>query len=359
MAKKGERRQVSITISGERKYFRGKTLEEAKAKRDAYVAENKRTVIGSNILLKDWIDKWYDIISPTITANTMESYKRVIDKHILPLWGEYSLDTINHIEVRAYMNKLLKDGLSVRTANYFLERFKAILTQAVNDNILARNPLKVLKKAKEKEKKSKAIITVEQLEDLLAVIPDEQLKRIIRLDFATGLSRSELLGLRWEDINYTSSTLSIEQTIIKLQSRAQISSLTKRPSRRRTIYIDSNTIALLKEQHKYQLRKRTANSRFVDRGLIFCDKLGAPIKPDTITDEVTMYGERAKLPKGFTLNSIRHTHATMLLQNGINLKVIQQRLGHSSIVTTMQTYAHATPLDEIKAADKIKELMTK
>lgn len=355
--KKPDRRQVTITIGGKRHYFRGKTKTEAEEKRNAYVAQFKKTAKGSNMRLKDWIDIWYEIIAPIVTKATKESYEHIINKHITPNFGDTRLEDISHIEVRDYMNKLLKDGKSVRTVNYFLERFKAILAQAVSDEILPKNPLKVLKKAKAKEKKTKAIISIDQLHVLLQYIPSRQVQRLVLLDYATGLSRSEILGLRWADINFSNSTISVEQTIIKYHAKAQISSLTKRPSRRRTIYIDSDTAFLLKEQEKYQQSLRSCYANFIDRDLVFADRNGSPIRPDTITREISKYGKNAGMPKGFTLNSLRHTHATTLLQSGINIKIIQERLGHSSIVTTMQTYAHVTPQDEQSAATKIQEIM--
>lgn len=350
---------VSKRFCGVRKFFYGKSEPEAQAKLDAYEQENIRQAYHSDMLLKDWYETWKKIVQVRITRATLENYEMIIDAHIIPRFGEYPLDTINHIEIREWLNnKFTTDGLSARTVNYIHTLFKTMLKQAVEDDILTRNPMDKVRKVKAANKREKIIINAAQFEKLLPHVERDDIRRLLHVAIRTGLRREEILGLRWQDINYNNLTLSVNQTVLRLDNQPMIVNNTKTETSVRTIGISEYLVDVFKQQRKYVMQCKQINSRFLDRDLVFSDTDGAPYNPDYLTKTVIRAGKNAGLPKGFSYYSLRHTHATILLESGITIKAIQNRMGHKTFATTAG-YLHVTAQASQACVDKMEDFLTK
>ena len=178
---------------------------------------------------------------------------------------------------------------------------------------------------------------------------------LFKLAFATGLRRSELLGLRWSDIDFKKSTISISQTALKIGSTAVISNTTKTTSSKRIIAIDTDTIQELMK-HKIVIDKRRIKTmNWINNNLVFPGIKGAPRCPDEVSKLCKKYANLIGKPT-FTMHGTRHTHATLLIENGANMKAIQERLGHASFQETMDTYSHVTPKMEDDIVERISKI---
>lgn len=234
--------------------------------------------------------------------------------------------------------------------NYTQTMLKSSLKQAVEDGLLSANPMEKVKKVKQPRSNAWAIITVDEFRRLLGTTHSDEIRRLMSIALATGL--------RGDDIDLPHHRLTVNQTVIRLNNQAHISSLTKTNSSRRTITIDRRTCECLQEQLAFDVNKKdTADGYYLDSGLVFCNSAGGAIRPEVITRAITAAAKRAGLPPGVTYYSFRHTHATMLLSAGVNIKIIQARLGHASISTTLNTYAHVMANDEEQAAGAIEKLL--
>ena len=357
MAKKRTdgRYSVTATINGKRKYFYGSTKKEATTKRDEHLIKVKQAIhFDDSLLLSTWIDTWLKLKAPTITQNTYESYQGVINRYILPSLGSFKLSDINYIMLRKVISDI---NLSSRTVNYTHTILKAIFEQAVIDEILIRNPMDKVPRVKANDKKEMVTLTKEQVKSFLNVITNSEHKALFTLAFASGLRRSELLGLRWQDIDFKKHTLTVNQTAIKVNGHSEISNTTKNKSSRRTISIDDNTLMILKKHMIVVNTRRLKCTNWINNDLVFAGFKGNPRSPDEISKICKQYAKQIGIPE-FTMHGTRHTHATLLIESGVNFKVIQMRLGHASFKETMDTYSHITPILENDAVEKIKNMLS-
>ena len=173
-------------------------------------------------------------------------------------------------------------------------------------------------------------LTVDESNHLLSVINAPKHYLVIYLAIMTGLRRSELLGLRWQDIDFGKNTLTVNQTVLRVKGGSIISPTTKNKTSRRTITLDANTIAKLKKYRVEFNKQALQNHELRKYDLIFVQPDGNPHNPSWTAHLIRKYIPLAQLSPKITFHSLRHTHATMLIQAGVHFKVIQARLGHST-----------------------------
>lgn len=344
---------ATASVNGKRKYFYGRTRAEAQGKCDAYLSQIKKAShFDDTLLFRDWVDIWASIKEKSVTANTMQSYMGTINRYILPRLGSMRLVDINYIMLRNLIDEM---ELSPRTIAYTHTLLKSILRQAVIDEILYRNPMDKVSSPKKRKTREMITLTKEQVKEYLSVITNKELYAIFKLAFTSGLRRSELLGLRWQDVNFKTGTLTVNQTAIKINGHSEISPTTKTKSSRRTITLDSETLSVLKGHRKVVDSRRFQTFDRINNDLVFPGRNGGPRNPDELTKVSREYAKKIGV-KGFSMHGTRHTHATLLIEAGVNFKVIQMRLGHSSFKETMDTYSHVTPAMETDVIAKIQNI---
>jgi integrase len=175
---------------------------------------------------------------------------------------------------------------------------------------------------------------------------------------ATGMRRGELLGLRWRDVDLDGVRLSVRQQYTR-QGKSLGFGPPKSAKSIRTIDLDGETVDLLREQRERQLFERRAWGKAyrADLDLVFCRQGGSPEDPNVIGRR---FGRRirnlASLP-AIGLHGLRHTHATLLLEEGVDVKTVSERLGHDSVQTTLELYGHVTPKMRANAAARFGSLL--
>lgn len=172
----------------------------------------------------------------------------------------------------------------------------------------------------------------------------------------TGLRRGEALGLRWSDIDLEARVLSVSQTVIVVE-HVQMIGTPKTAAGARAVELDGMTISALRDHRRTQLEERLLmGAGFTDRGFVFCLPDGAAYHPDRISTEFDRRVARWQVPR-ITLHGLRHTWATLALRGGVHPKVVQERLGHSTIGITLNTYAHVSVGMQRDAAEKVAGLI--
>ncbi len=168
----------------------------------------------------------------------------------------------------------------------------------------------------------------------------------------TGLRRSELLGLQWSDINFELAELRIIRTRHRLRDGAMALKSPKTARGRRTVALTPSTVTMLREHLEHQ--KATHNETVKGSDYVFTDLVGSPLMPDTVTQAWRKVANSAGL-KGIRLHDARHSHASLMLQQGIHPKIVSERLGHSAVMITLDTYSHVLPGLQQAAAMKFDE----
>ena len=199
--------------------------------------------------------------------------------------------------------------------------------------------------------------TAEELGRFLEHVRDHRLATLFTVLATTGLRRGEGLGLRWSDLDLDAGRLAVCQTLLAINSHVTVGE-PKTNRSRRTVDLDPATIGILKAHRKAHLEERAECGLGRPRrdGLVFTDEAGEPLHPNTVSRTFSKLVSDARVPQ-IRLHDLRHTHATLSLQAGIHVKVVSERLGHSSVTITLDTYSHAIPGLQRDAAEKVAALI--
>ena len=226
---------------------------------------------------------------------------------------------------------------------------------AVDDQLLPRNPAERAHRAGPNHFQI-TTWTAEQLRTFLTAVQDDRLYALWRLAAATGMRRAELLGLRWRDVDLERTRLSVVQTRLKAGGTTYFDA-PKTPRSRRSIALDDVTVEILRRHRVRQHAERLAvGPAYADHDLIFCTHDGAPLDPDGTRARFYRLSDLAGLPR-IRLHDLRHTHATLGLLADVHPKVMQERLGHSSVAFTLDIYSHAVPTMQDQAAQSFSGLI--
>ena len=227
-----------------------------------------------------------------------------------------------------------------------------------DDGLLRRNPAERAH-AKPKDRPEMRTWSADELATFLAFTAQDRELALYHVAAATGMRRGELLGLRWRDVDLDGVRLSVRQQYTR-QGKSLGFGPPKSAKSIRTIDLDGETVDLLREQRERQLFERRAWGKAyrVDLDLVFCRPGGAPEDPNVVGRR---FGRRirdlARLP-AIGLHGLRHTHATLLLEEGVDVKTVSERLGHDSVQTTLELYGHVTPKMRANAAARFGSLLS-
>lgn len=317
----------------------------------------------------EYADHW--VAGLRLQNSTIEGYKKIIRNHVTPYLGAIRLDRLTATRIGAHYRELETSGrrdksgygkpLSANTVSKVHVLLAAMLDAAIDDGLILINPAKKRRtvnppRSSQVRAQKPEIVTWTgpQLQAFLTWNRDElndELFPLWRTLAYTGMRRSEALALRWSDINFTTARISLRRAVdVTLPNTTKV---TKTGSAR-VIDIDAETLRVLKA-HKFA---RGAISLSLARAdaYVFGDDQGSIRVPDAVTSRWTRRLDWAcakieGLPR-VTLKGLRHTHATLLLELGEHPKVVQERLGHSTITTTMNIYSHVTPTMQKSAIDR-------
>jgi integrase len=202
-------------------------------------------------------------------------------------------------------------------------------------------------------------LTEEELLTFFDAARNDRLYAAYVLAATTGLRRGELLGLCWDSVDLENGVITVQRQLLVLKEGITLEEATKSRSGRRSIVLTDDAIRELKAHRKRQLQERLLmGEAYQDHGLVFCKEDGTPLDPREFTKRFQRHLEKAGLPK-VRLHDLRHTHASLLLARGVHPKIVQERLGHSSITMTLDLYSHLVPGLQEAAAATLNGLLSK
>lgn len=289
-------------------------------------------------------DSWLPTLD--LRPSTVASYKHHVEAWIIPdPIGGMKLAAITPKAVSDFHGRLRgadrRDGrgkIGARTTQYVATTLGKALRDAVALGMLPRSPAAGVKRPTAARAQMR-FWTGEQARQFLASTATDTWHAAWVLALTTGLRRGELLGLRWRDIDLEAGRLAVTQTRIAVGYDAQ-SSAPKTDRSRRSIALDPDTVAVLRSHRKRQVEDRLAwGEAWVDSGLVFVREDGSPIHPQRTSQAFERAVKKAGVPM-IRFHDLRHTMATLALKAGVHPKVVQERLGHSSIAITLDTYSH-------------------
>jgi integrase len=352
-------------VTGRRK----RPLRTFKTRREAEVGlaqwldevERGTAVDPSKMTMGEYLAYWLDAdAKPNVRPSTYSSYERVIRVQITPRIGAVPLQKLNALHVKHCYARMRRepraDGkpgtLSNRSIRYAHTVLKMALKEALRTHLVVRNVADEVDPPKAVRPKIEYWDLEEALR-FLEVADTDPYRALWHVAMNTGMRKSELLGLRWCDVDLARGTVQVRQQHTKVQGlpgeRAKRQTGDpKSDAGHRRITLPSDCVAVLREY----LASRPLPMDASRQGLVFTDADGQPVVHETITDRFDRLVARAGV-KRITFHGMRHTHATLLLLAGVNIKAVSVRLGHSSIQITLDTYAHVLPEMEEQAAEAI------
>ena len=318
--------------------------------------------------LKDYLRQWLlDYVEVNLSPTTADGYRIIIEAHIIPVLGGLKLMELQPHHIQTYQSNKLKygnlrtgEGLSNTTVQQHHRVLSKALKQAVLLKLMPNNPCQPVPAPKRKKKEVKTLER-DKVNKFFNLIKDHKVFYFVITALYTGMRRSEILALRWKDLDFKKKKVYVRRAMVhKKGVGSVIKEIPKNNASRRTIDIADSTVNALKkvkiEQNQHKLIY--GEDYIKDMGdLIFCNENGSCMSVDTPGRQLKRLLEGTEL-EGQTLHKLRHTHATLMLENGTKIKVVQERLGHSTSQTTNDIYVHSTETMQKEAVDLFEQYIT-
>lgn len=320
-----------------------------------YVEPSKVTVL-------QFLDRWLKHIKPNVSPRTHERYEQIATKNIGPLLGAKILSKLQPIDISEAYGKALengrrdgKGGLSPRTVHHMHRVLYSALGQAERWRLIARNPAALLEKRDRPKIERKPVRTIDANATAAAFDAARERRLFIPLVLATlcGLRRGEITALRWRSVDLETGQLAViastEQT-----DAGGIREKEAKSGRARTIAMPAMAVEELRRWRVLQAEELLRlGVRGDDERHVVTQADGLPLQPRSLTHTVSEFLKEWKV----TLHGLRHSHASHMLASNIHPKIVQERLGHSSIAITMDIYSHLMPNMQGGAAAAVDDAM--
>ncbi|WP_409297699.1 tyrosine-type recombinase/integrase [Peribacillus sp. SCS-26] len=345
-----------------------KTKSGFKTKKEAQQALNELVyevhkginVIDKESTIKELSLEWFENTKRKWVNTTADTTKHAVERWIIPNLGFLKIQDITPQHGQRFM-AILIENLATSTVKRVFSLLNQIINYAVDMDIIAKNPLRKIPNPVERDS-DKTTWTFDQIKDFLrvAMIDRPFYHNVCCVAIFTGMRKGEIFGLRKQDIDFEKSVINIRQSIHETNSHGLEIGGPKTKTSKRTIHIDNNVVMTLKNQIRRNNELKLAlGQHYEDNDLIFCRENGQPYRPSSINRPFNRLTKKAGVPQ-IRFHDLRHTHATLLLEIGTNPKLIADRLGHSDVKTTLNTYSHVTTtmqekaMEEFNAAFQIK-----
>jgi integrase len=355
----------SITLENrKRKVFYGKTRKEVQEKLKVALREQQQGTLVTTPkqtlaqFLTDWLENSQ---KQSVRPRTYERYEELVRLHIVPVLGRCELQKLSAQHLQTFYAKKAGEGLSATTINHFHNVLHKALDTAVKWNLVARNVCDLVSPPRRKQYEVQPL-TLEQVHKLLAVVEGHYMEALFKVALATGLRRGELMGLKWQDINFDTGVLQVRRILsrvpTKMPGKGYVEAEPKTQKSRRSIVIAPFALEALKlHQERQRGAKLKAGSAWQDHDYVFCTSIGTHLNPTRdMLGQLKSLLKKAGLPD-IRFHDLRHSAATLLLSVGVHPKVVQEILGHSQIGITLDVYSHVLPSMQQDAINRLNAVI--
>lgn len=339
-----------------------------------------RDYSSDRMTLGTYLRKWLDTAAkPSVAPQTLDSYRDTLNRYVAqldpvpdeetprgrgrrrstaePPLGHVRLDRLTPLHIQeVYTN--LAERLSPRTVRYVHSILRSALEQAVKWGLLLHNPADRTERPKLRRKTQLAVLDQAQARLFLEHARGTRWGVLFEVALATGMRIEETLGLPWRCVDWERSTILVEQVLVRRRSGPWHLGPPKTEKGRRSIIVPEQAMQSLRAHRKAQIEERLkAGPAYQNHELVFADQVGRPLYAQAITRlHFHPLLAAAGLPR-IRLYDLRHTHATLLLLAGENAKVVAERLGHTGVRMTLDTYSHILPSMQAQASEKLRALL--
>jgi integrase len=350
-----------------RRYIYGVTAAEVQ---DALLKARSDQAAGLPIAVErqtvaQFLDRWLeDSVKPSVRPATHQQYFQHVRLYLSPSLGRHRLSKLSPQHVQAFVNERLKIGLSPRTVQLSLVILRHALDSAVKWDLVGRNVATLVDSPKV-QRHEITPLDPQQARRFLEAARGERLEALYSVALSLGLREGEALGLRWIDLDLDARQLSIRQCLQRIGGKrfgtgpGKLQFVEPKTDRsRRTLRMPDAIVRALRAHRVRQLEERlSAGSAWVENGLIFTTTIGTPLEPRSAVTDFKRILEKAALPLSIRFHDLRHSAASLLLAQGVQMRAIMELLGHSTIALTANTYSHVMPSMMQDMAEKMDAIL--
>src|SRR5574340_170285 len=313
------------------------------------------TIAVTKLTVTEFLREWLTTYEDSVRPKTYEQYTQIVNRYLAPEFGNLKLRDLRPDHIQTFYARKIRDGKSQRTVLIIHAVLHRALNQALRWGLIGRNPAQAVNRPKFKKKEMQTLDEA-QVKALLRVVEGSRHETLFWMAVTTGLRQGELLGLKWSDLDWVSRRLSVQRQLQRFRQRGLVFTPPKSDAGRRSVLLSLGTIKRLRSHHVIQsYEKLFAGERWQESNLLFPSPLGTPMEPRNLFRVYKSLLRQAGLPS-IRFHDLRHTAATLMLQQGIHPKVVQERLGHSDIALTLNTYSHVLPSIQEEAVQKLDQL---
>lgn len=356
---------AGIDASGQRRTryytFRG-SKREAEIKLAQLVTENVKGVYvdTTKLTLGDFIERWLrDWAASHVSPATLQGYENKLRKHVVRRIGDLPLQRLRALELNDLYATLLKERLAARTVAHVHRILRRVLGHAHKWNLTQQNVAALVSPPRVATTELE-ILDPAQVAALLQRLEGHSIYPLTVLALATGMRRSELLALRWCDVDLNKAMLRVERSLEQTVKGGLRFKEPKTRHARRSISLPVTAVTVLRTHWKAQQegRLQLGQGKVAADALVFTTWDGEPQSPNGLSKEWSRVLKQAKLP-AVTLHSLRHTHASYLISAGHDVVAVSRRLGHGSPLITLGAYAHLFPNADDRAAVSVETMFAR
>lgn len=316
--------------------------------------------------LSEFFSDWLTAIKPNVARTTFQCYKRIVErfmKYISVNYPNITLGKMNHSQIQAFLNHKMDQGLKGSSVKQYYLAIHSAFAWAVKMEILAQHPMDKMVLPRS-DRHEAVFYNEDELNKLFRVFEGHKLNLIVHIAAYYGLRRCEILGLKWDSIDFKKKTISIERKVVSDYDengtpKLFVETRLKTNSTRRTLPLIPHIEEMLLEKRKMDKHYKKLGGKDYDtefEGFICCDPYGKLISPNTVTHDFHYVIKKNGL-KMLRFHDLRHSCASLLLANDIPMKTIQEWLGHATFNITANLYSHLEYNAKVASAETIARVL--
>jgi len=351
--------RAQISLNGKRLSHTAKTRTECNdwLRKTLDLVDGGMTYSKSEYTLGEFLLEWMGAKKNSLRPKPAQQYETIIRNDLLPIFGNAKLNQLNLSGFNRYYARLVAEDRGARTIRLIHSVLHSALEHATRTGLISRNPCHgaILPRNPAKEMK---IFNEDQVITFLIAAKSSSYKLIYQMALATGMRQSEILGLKWEDVDWTRSTVNVKRQAQYVNGKGIVFMEPKTRAGVRQIALGKTILDELHKHHSKQKEIRVQKGNdWQDNNLIFPTSIGTPISQRNLTRDFLKVIRRTELPR-LRFHDLRHTAASLMINRGIPIVVVSKILGHSKPGVTLNIYAHCVSESQFKAAKVMEEITT-
>ncbi len=353
--------RAQITLNGSRLSFTGDSRLEAQAwLRDmSNRIESGLTIRGARATFGELLDDWLETAKPRLSGHSWRTYHQLVRDYIGPKLGNVRLQDLTPSLIQRFYNQSVSEGIGLRTAQKTHTLIHASLNTALKLGVIGRNPDDSTQPPKPLQKEMR-FLNEAQVKHLLSFAKANRDRNfaLYFLAIATGMRQGELLALKWSEVDLRNGVLNVKFNLQRMPGGGLQLQKPKTKTSVRAIKLGKDSVRVLGEQKELLVKERgRIGNVWQETDFVFPSTVGSPMDATNLWKSFRQIVKKAKLP-AIRFHDLRHTAASLMLNNGVDVLVASNRLGHAKPSITLDVYGHLISSTQSRAADVIDSLIT-